>query len=79
MRAERKAEDRLRRKGELEATREREQQKEERSYDRIMGVRPLLQCTILTNSCPDARATGGAHGVQPRGGGEVRERGGGGG
>jgi hypothetical protein len=39
VRAERKAEERLRRKGELEATREREQQKEERSYDRIMGVR----------------------------------------
>ena len=39
-RAERKAEERARRKSELETQREREKEQQERSYDRIMGVRP---------------------------------------
>ena len=39
-RAERKAEERARRKAELESHREREREQQERSYDRIMGVRP---------------------------------------
>ena len=40
-RAERKAEERARRKTELELQREREREQQERSYDRIMGVRSL--------------------------------------
>ena len=39
-RAERKAEERARRKTELELQREREREQQERSYDRIMAVRP---------------------------------------
>jgi len=38
-RAERKAEERTRRKAELEAQRDRDRETQERSYDRIMGVR----------------------------------------
>ena len=83
-RAARKAEERARRKAELETQREREREQQERSYDRIMGVRVLTRAPSLA---PATRAltwraaprggAGGQDDVQPRGGGEVRERAGG--
>ena len=87
-RAERKAEERVRRKAELEEARERERDAEARSYDRIMAVRPppssayRYACTrrvARAHARYLALRAGRENGVQSRGGGEVRVSGGGGG